>query len=487
MPSGSRSRRVRADDSLLCHETQALADLRQDFGELLYLARDAGAELASLIEDLDRIVPGQPVIEEQARLALARSREAASRLLGLRQQASTPGGGSLALVDELAAERENMLRFLRAERAVVAGLAMAADWQSPSFAHSVSPQAGRQLGRITPHRDDYKRDRHRDATVYERAYIAELVAGPPGARALLTGCGMAAFTTVLDYLLFDGKLDGQVLVGRALYHESKELLLRALGRQAVLVDESDARVLLGALDGLRPCAVFLDTLCNSRWMPLPDVAAVVGRLRGAYLVLDNTGLGPCFRPFDLPGAQTAKLIVFESLLKYAQLGLDRVNAGVIVAGRDDADALDGYREHLGTNVPDVCARMLPPPSRHVLERRLGRIWRNAALLADRVDGCVYPGVGGCISLPFADGALVERAIEEARGRGVSLVAGSSFGFDTTRIYLTAARSDHGEPFVRIAAGTENRIAIERLGDVLAAATAPGARLELEGQPVAGRS
>lgn len=146
MPSGSRSRRVRADDSLLCHETQALADLRQDFGELLYLARDAGAELASLIEDLDRIVPGQPVIEEQARLALARSREAASRLLGLRQQASTPGGGSLALVDELADERENMLRFLRAERAVVAGLAMAADWQSPSFAHSISPQAGSSAG-----------------------------------------------------------------------------------------------------------------------------------------------------------------------------------------------------------------------------------------------------------------------------------------------------------------------------------------------------
>src|SRR2546423_561494 len=69
---------------------EALADLRQDFGELLYLARDSAAELASLLDDLERL-PAQPVLAEHARLALARSREAASRLLGLRQQASTGG------------------------------------------------------------------------------------------------------------------------------------------------------------------------------------------------------------------------------------------------------------------------------------------------------------------------------------------------------------------------------------------------------------
>jgi cystathionine beta-lyase/cystathionine gamma-synthase len=459
------------------HAREALTDLRHDFGELLYLARDAAAELASLLDDLDRVVPAQPAVAEHARLALARSREAASRLLGLRQQASAPDRDSLALIEELAGEREALLHFLRAERAVVAGLAVAVDWQSPSFAHSVSPQAGRQLGRITPHRDDYKRDRHLEAEVYERAYLSELVDSPPGTRALLTSCGMAAFTTVLDYLLFEGKLDGPVLVGRSLYHESKELLLRALGGRVVLVDESDTAELLDALDELRPAAVFLDTLCNTKWMPLPEIAAVVPRLRGACLVLDNTGLGPMLQPFTLPGAERARLIVFESLLKYAQLGLDRANAGVIVAGPADAEALDDYREHLGTNIADVCVRMLPRPSRHVLERRLARIWRNAGLLAERLDGCVYPGVGGCISLPCADGEFVERAVEEARAQGVSLVGGSSFGFDTTRIYLTAARSDYGEPFVRIAAGTENRIAIERLGGVLVAAGAATSHVE----------
>jgi hypothetical protein len=66
-------------------------------------------------------------------------------------------------------------------------------------------------------------------------------------------------------------------------------------------------------------------------------------------------------------------------------------------------------------------------------------------------------------------ALVETAVSEAARVGISLLAGSSFGFDTTRIYLTAARAEHGEPFVRISAGTENRLEVEALAAVLAGA------------------
>jgi hypothetical protein len=66
-------------------------------------------------------------------------------------------------------------------------------------------------------------------------------------------------------------------------------------------------------------------------------------------------------------------------------------------------------------------------------------------------------------------------VAEAAKRGVALLAGSSFGFDTTRIYLTAARAVSGEPFVRVAAGTEHRLALEPLADALAAAIETVAR------------
>jgi cystathionine beta-lyase/cystathionine gamma-synthase len=125
--------------------------------------------------------------------------------------------------------------------------------------------------------------------------------------------------------------------------------------------------------------------------------------------------------------------------------------------------------------------------------------RNATVLAERLRErasdlihVVYPGLadhpshavakrssfhGGCLSLVFqrSDSTLrrerefLEAAIEEAARAGLSLIAGSSFGFNTTRVYLTAARATVGEPFVRVAAGTEHRLEIDPLAEVLAVA------------------
>jgi cystathionine beta-lyase/cystathionine gamma-synthase len=333
-----------------------------------------------------------------------------------------------------------------------------------------------------------------------------MVDGPPGLRALLTSCGMAAFTTVLSYLVLEGKLDRPVLAGAGLYHETRLLLERMLGDRLRIVDEHDTPALLHAIDDVKPSAIFLDSLSNTTRMPVPELAPVLERLRGTrtYLIVDNTGLSVSCQPFAL-ARESPGLLVFESLLKYAQLGLDRANAGVIVAHPDDAERLSEYREHLGTNIADVAVHALPPPDRGVLERRLARLQRNALFLAaeltERVAAVaeiVYPGLpshpcaraatrltfhGGCLSIVFRerDGglarqhALVDAAVAEAAKRGVALLAGSSFGFDTTRIYLTAARAVSGEPFVRVAAGTEHRLALEPLADALAAAIETVAR------------
>jgi cystathionine beta-lyase/cystathionine gamma-synthase len=317
---------------------------------------------------------------------------------------------------------------------------------------------------------------------------------------------MAAFTTLLSFLSLEGKLDGPVIAGAGLYHESRLLLARTLPGRIRFVDERDTRALLRAIGELNPRAIFLDSLSNTTWMPVPELAPVIERLRGTatYLIVDNTGLSVSCQPFALAG-DSVRLVVFESLLKYAQLGLDRANAGVIVARADDAELLSSYREHLGTNVADVAVHALPRPDRRVLERRLARLQRNALFLATRLSErsptsveIVYPGLpshpcaqaasrlvfsGGCLSIVFRehDGrlrrerALVEAAVAEGAKRGVALLAGSSFGFDTTRIYLTAARGECGEPFVRVAAGTEHRLALETLAETLAAAVEAVAR------------
>ena len=480
----------------------ALADLGADFEELLFLARSAEAELAEAAEELAQAClpePTRALLREQSERARRRYRAIAERLLALQAETvETPA--SRSLVDQLAAGKASLADLIRVEQALTAALLGAADWQSPSFLHSIAPSAGRHEGQIRPHWNDYKRDRHLDADRYERRYLRALVTGPPEVQALLTSCGMAAFTTVLAFLQLEGRLDGPVLAGAGLYHESRLLLERALAGRLRLVAEEDTPSLLRAIEELRPSALFLDSLSNTKWMPVPDLARVLAHLAGTetYLVVDNTGLSVSCQPFAL-APESVRLIVFESLLKYAQLGLDRANAGVIVARAADAERLSGYREHLGTNAADVAAHALPRPDRGVLERRLARLQRNALLLAERLRAeagdsveVVYPGLpshrgaavarrlpfrGGCLSILFRtpdaalrrERALVEQAVAEAARRGVGLLGGSSFGFDTTRIYLTAEGADYGEPFVRIAAGTEHRLEVERVADALTAA------------------
>jgi hypothetical protein len=63
--------------------------------------------------------------------------------------------------------------------------------------------------------------------------------------------------------------------------------------------------------------------------------------------------------------------------------------------------------------------------------------------------------------------LVKEAVVLAAERGVILAEGSSFGFDTTRLYLTATTTRYGAPFLRVAAGTEHAGAIGGVASVLA--------------------
>jgi cystathionine beta-lyase/cystathionine gamma-synthase len=484
----------------------ALVDLRDDFEELLFVCRSAEAELFEAAVDIEAAslhVATSELLSRQFASSACRYRSTEQRLEALRAVAQR-GSATQSLVDELAGEKVLLADLLRVEQALTAALLSAADWQSPSFLHSTMPAAGRQSGRIRAHWNDYKRDRHLDAAVFERRYLDAMVDGPPGLRVLLTSCGMAAFTTVLSFLVMEGKLEGPVLAGAGLYHESRLLLERALPGRVHVVDERDGAALVRAIDELRPSAIFLDSLSNTKCMPVPELSRVIERLRetGVYLVLDNTGLSVSCQPFTL-ARDSVRLIVFESLLKYAQLGFDRANAGVIIAHGEDAESLSDYREHLGTNVGDVAVHALPQPNRRVLERRLARIERNALVLAGRLREragrsveVVYPGLGvrpqaarglafrgGCLSIVFRDcdselrreQALVEAAVAEAAWRGVALLGGSSFGFNTSRIYLTAVHADRGEPFVRVAAGTEHCLEIERLADVLATAVRGVAR------------
>ena len=253
---------------------------------------------------------------------------------------------------------------------------------------------------------------------------------------------------------------------------------------------------------------------NSSGVPVPDLDAVIRRLgatgRDTWLVVDNSGASPLNQPLTRAPRRLGRLriVVVESLTKYAQLGLDRTTAGIITAAGDGVERLSEHRERLGHQRARHSVHTLPWPDRRALGRRLRRIERNATLLAERLHSACGPTARVSHPtlrhhhaygrpLPFRGGYLtidlcpdsragteerfVSRAIAHAEAAGVPLAAGTSFGLDVTRVYAPRAGSGGRGRLLRVAAGTEDRLAVE----AVAAALADGAR-ELRRRPVRGR-
>lgn len=488
--------------------TWALQDLCDDFADLAKLTADRMAVLRGLRDELSR--PGCSVppwvwkeVSAGIRWLVKQYSVTAAELAEFAR--CSEGVLSRGLLADLTAARRYVAEVLRTRQPLTAALLVAADWHSPSVAHSVHSTAGRYDGRVIAHHDDYKRDRHPDEAAWERRWVDEMVDNPHGhqLRALMTASGMAAFTTVLNHVA-EQVGSRPVLMGAATYHECRELLHGStLGDQIVAIPEGDFEAWRSAIVQA-PGAVFFDSLCNAAGLPVADVESLIGLLhqRGEriFLVVDNTARSVTLQPWARLTVPTRlRLIVFESLTKYAQLGLDCTAGGLIVTDVDDADRLDALRELLGTNITDVSVHQLPRPDRSLLERRLRRMGRNAQVVADTLNDRMvhggfpvalsYPGLpehpnfaslsdsqfrGGYVSIePLAadiGAAMFPRLIKSilyiAAERDVPICEGTSFGFDTTRVYLIAATSRYGSPFLRIAAGTEHRAGIADVASVL---------------------
>lgn len=401
----------------------------------------------------------------------------------------------------------------RALFGLVAGVEGAVEWHSPVRARSGGGGVG--LLPVTG-AHDYQRDRCPVVRAYEQAWVATCVDRPrDGApvRALAFAGGMAALSTVLAWLAHDlgerDERDGRrgtdraaVLVPRSTYHETRLLLARGpLAARVRWVDGVARRDLAQAVARHRPAVVVLDVQANGPSLELADVAALLAALareadpsRPTTVVFDTTMLGIRAQPFAAAAADhpALRLVTVQSLTKFAQLGLDRVAGGLVVAHDAVVDGLDDWREHLGTNASAAAIRQLPSPSRARQEERWQRHERSATVLAaaladglrGRAAAVVHPGLPGHVSARLARrigtagatvavaGAAVSaledavaRAVLAARAGDLPLAEGTSFGFDATR--LSVVDPIGAAPFLRVAPGAGPPDEAAAVGAVLA--------------------
>lgn len=439
-------------------QSQAITDLHADI-----------AEKSTLLSSLLRAIPRRDPAVEPIRTMIGRLTET--------QKFSDPQ--TLRLL-----KREALILY-RTMLIESAARAVAPNWQSPSALHAVHDEAGHESGKIRLTMNDYKRDYHADAIPYEqafrRAYIDGLVT--LGVHTYLVSSGMAGLTTILSYLQGEKFLTGPVIVGENTYFQSKGLIVAWAGKRAIQVSEADTDAIVRLITTKKPNVIFLDSLTNSANMSAPDLPAILNQLvkhthHDMALVVDNTGLSIDFQPIEaiLGRNRHLRLVAYESLNKFHEFGADRVTAGIIWAYGSGTEKLFDYRKNCGTIITDLSAHCLPKPNRKLLVSRLKRMNRNALCFANHLkDDAEVSYTSGClVAVRFGSSQqtikkskiIIRRATAEARKQQIPMVAGTSFGFDTTRIYITASNTDYGQPFLRIAAGTEDMDTLDRLASIL---------------------
>jgi hypothetical protein len=376
---------------------------------------------------------------------------------------------------------------LRGLYKLVAMLESAGDWHSPQ-ASLARPVDDLSPLTVVAGYNDYQRG----YLPWVRSHEDHLGATSLGGCALegqtlLFSSGMGAIQSVLQ-LLFGLSGRPRLLLGRRVYYETQELLLRTLSDARERVSplderEQDVEALAAQLRGADIVFVDTCTLDSDAWVLdfglLRRAIARTGRT-DLTVVADNTVMGP--ECTTLMPMSPARLFVVESALKHYQAGLDLTAAGLltVVNGGDlERDAtlvrsLETLRGTNGTNIHPYAARLLPLLPRELLLQRLQRQNRNAAVLASGIAGRCHAarvGHGGILFVEHLRAAeFVELVSLLALARGLRLVRGTSFGFNTTRVSL----SPTSVTSIRFACGMERLPVMEQLtGTVRAALEALG--------------
>lgn len=395
--------------------------------------------------------------------------------------------------------------YIRTQMSIVSAIALSTDWQSPSFSGSITNQAGYQEGTINQAINDYKRDRHQDALEYEynfrKEYIQHSFINP--VRIFATNSGMSALTTIIGFLKGEHDMSHScIAVGAHSYFENKFILQRSFSHQYREFDETDVNSIQRIALNEKPFVWFLDSLCNDQTVTIPSIQEIISLTTKTpgyhpYIVIDNTVSSLTYQPLSKISFKAKQLIVWESLLKHHQFGLDRVSGGIIYASCSKASELYTYRDHLGTNITDIQVLSLPRPNKHMLSTRLKRHERNHTFLAKEIQHWITQHPQGVLSsvvspsLPTHPGfgqstyngafftlqfnrryqsvtyykKFLETLLKKAKLSTIELIGGSSFGLPSTRLYVPASRKGQGTPFFRVSVGMEPFMTIQKISEV----------------------
>lgn len=412
-------------------------------------------------------------------------------------------------LDQFIQTKKIIFNSLRICYSQFAALVTCLNWQSPSIKSSKSSRVGIERSRVKADWNDYKRDRSEDTFYCEELLKKNvIITKNTGTKSVLNVCnsGMAAFTTIIYFLIGEGITKNKILASSQIYVESRMLLKRFFKDKFETFSYNDTYLIVKNILSVKPDAIFIEPLTNTNNLRLFDVVEIVKEVskvykREIYFLFDVTciiGFENFFDNFKIP--RNIKIILYGSILKSPQIGLERANAGFVQAfglGKLSEKILD-YRTLSGTTIQDVASNSFPFTTKELLQKRMKIIEANAVNLASSllnidpehkiISEVVYPGIplhkdyliakklgfaGTFFNIKFISKysndkyfeLFTREVINFAKRYDSDIVHGASFGFNETSIYYSVGWDEPEDHYIRVSAGTETIYEVEKIKNV----------------------
>ncbi|OLF14688.1 PLP-dependent aminotransferase family protein [Actinophytocola xanthii] len=397
----------------------------------------------------------------------------------------------------------------------LANLATTHDWQSPAYESSTRPHVFHTGDHGYRGLLGYRRVHHPILTELELRYRTELGYTGDDLACYLTSSGMGAFTVVENWLVRDRLDDGDLVAYMArTYFESRDQLAKLKGVATRAVDVTCAADVVDFVRAAGPAVFVVEPVNNedlTRLVPLDEIVRGLGRLRldrDTYLVVDTSmsagGEGRLFDIEELRRNPRLHLVQIESLLKYRQQGLDRVNAGVVLVESRFAREVFVQRERCGAFLPDLQSFEMLAHGGSGHDRRMRRIKHNGEVFCAELRDALPPELredvslttpiaathqdhevyrrsyrylGGVVPLSFGREVgmdvllrVIATTLELCAREGTVLHHSTSFGFNSTHIGVAATGGARlTNPFLRVSVGEDPESCVRRIARHLAAA------------------
>ncbi len=340
-------------------------------------------------------------------------------------------------------------------------------WQAPDFGYSLDPQHGLFQEKIYSFYNDYQRYRIDTKEIENRYNLCYKNINNIKHQAYLFNSGMGAFTSLLNS--FTNYQSSIKIAGKNLYFEVFSILKQ--DKNITFFDEKDIDSILTFIENNHPDYLFFDPVANSGHLPCCDFEKLFAYYqknppdKPVSVMIDIT---LCVHFFQInkflsnsfPG--NLNVFLYRSLQKLDQQGLDLVTGGLIIHYGNLNLLLDSFRQ-MGTMPTEVETATLEKLGIKNIEPKLLRHSRNALLIADYlanlkdkpesiIDKVFHPLLNSepesFFQVPLLffslkehfnledNNAFLQELLKAAKAGEISLIAGTSFGFNCSRIMIT---------------------------------------------------